>query len=103
MSQNTLEWGFTVLTVYLLIAYVIGKNLSLFQVSFVNGVFALLVFGAASSSNSSDEIIRSLLDLLYEQSPDLALQVGYERVHSFEAVWLPPISNAVIALGADIG
>ena len=36
----------------------------------------------------------------YEQSPVLALQVGYERVHSLEAIWLTPITTAVIALGA---
>ena len=85
---------------YLLIAYVIGKNLSLFQVSFVNGVFTLLVFSAADSSNSSHEVVRSLMDLLYERSPDLALQVGYEQIHSPEVVWLRPIITAVTALGA---
>jgi hypothetical protein len=100
LIQGGVEWGLTILTGYLLIAYVIGKNLSVFQVSFVNGVFAVLVFGAAGSSISSSVVVRSLLDLLYEQSPDLALQVGYERVHSLEAVWLTPITTAVIALGA---
>ena len=85
---------------YLLIAYVIGKNLSLFQVSFVNGVFTLLVFSAADSSNSSHEVVRSLMDLLYERSPDLALQVGYEQIHSPEVVWLRPMIAAVTAVGA---
>jgi hypothetical protein len=37
-----------------------------------NGVFTLFVFGAWDSSNSSNEVVRSLMDLLYEQSPDLA-------------------------------
>ena len=88
LLQNGAELGITVLTGYVLIAYVIGKNLSLYQVSYVNGVFALLVFSAEGSNNSSHEVVSSLMDLLYEQSPDLALQVGYERAHSIEVVGL---------------
>jgi hypothetical protein len=100
LLHNGAEWGITILTGYLLIAYVIGKSLSLFQVSFVNGIFTLLAFSVAGSNNSSHEVVNSLMNLLYEQSPDLALQFGYERIHSPEVVWLRPIIIAVTALGA---
>jgi hypothetical protein len=69
LLQNGAEWGITILTGYLHITYVIGKSLSLFQVSFVNGIFTLLAFSVAGSNNSSHEVVNSLMNLLYEQSP----------------------------------
>jgi hypothetical protein len=76
------EWLITILTGYLVIAYAIGRNLSLFQVSFVNIVFILLILTRADANYTSQDVVRTLMELLHEQSPELALKLGYERIHS---------------------
>jgi len=98
--QGISEWGITVLTGYLLIAYVIGRNLSLFQVTFVNTVFIILILAVIDSSLSSQRVVASLMEILHQQNPELAIQVGYKRNESPTVVWLRPTIPAVMALGA---
>jgi hypothetical protein len=98
--QGLSEWGITVLTGYLLIAYVMGRNLSLFQVTFVNAVFIALVLTVIDSSLSSQRVVANLMEILHQQNPELAVQVGYERSESPAVVWLRPIVPVVILLGA---
>ena len=98
--QGLGEWGITILTGYLLIAYVIGKNLNLFQVAFINTVFIVLFVGVLDSSLSSQRVVANLMEILHQQNPELAIQVGYERNESPAVVWLRPIITAVMALGA---
>jgi len=98
--QGGSEWGITILTGYLLVAYVIGRNLSLFQVSFVNIVFLVLAASALDSSISSHGVVENLMDMLYQQNADLALQVGYGRMELPVVAWLRPAVSMVITVGA---
>jgi hypothetical protein len=94
------EWLITILTGYLVIAYAIGRNLSLFQVSFVNIVFILLILTRADANYTSQDVVRTLMELLHEQSPELALKLGYERIHSIAVIWVRPIVMAIVVAGA---
>jgi len=96
------EWLITILTGYLLIAYAIGKNLGLFQVSFVNVVFLLLVLARLDANYASQEVVRSLMELLREQNPEIAMQLGYERIHSKTVIWIRPIVITLVVTGAYV-
>ena len=94
------EWGITVLTGYLLIAFVAGKTLSVFQVSFVNLVFIVLVLTSLDSTISSQNLVGNLMEILHQQNPDLALQTGYERTDAASVTILRSIVIVVMAVGA---
>jgi hypothetical protein len=100
LLDNGAEWLITILTGYLVIAYAIGKNLSLFQVSFVNVVFILLVLARVDANYTSQGVVRSLMELLHEQSPEIALRLGYERIHSITVIWVRPIAMTIVVVGA---
>ncbi|MEP1471754.1 MAG: hypothetical protein ABJK25_12335 [Halieaceae bacterium] len=98
--QGGTEWGITILTGYLLIAYVIGRDLNFFQVSFVNIVFLVLAGSTIDSSVSSHAVVGNLMEELYQQNADFALRVGYGRTEMPIVAWLRPAVSMVVTLGA---
>jgi hypothetical protein len=97
--QGVTEWAITVLTGYLLIAYVIGRNLTLFQVAFVSTVFITLTLIALDSSLTSQSVVGNLMEILHQQNPELAIEVGYERGEAPIVAWLRPTISAAMLLG----
>jgi len=96
------EWGLTMLTGYLLIAYVIGSNLTRFQVTFVNIVFGLLCAGQGFSTRTSSTIVNNFMRQLHAQNPELAYQFGHSDINVSGTVWIRPILAALVIVGAYI-
>lgn len=100
LLESGAQWSLTVLTGYLLIAFIVGSRLTRFQVSFVNTVFILILTARANSNWTSNTIVNDLLGALYKQNPELALQFGYVHQSSLEVLWIRPLLLAAIVIGA---